>query len=221
MAYAIDPATYTTTLFTDDGSGTPDNFTNVNSATHVYALGVMTFTDPNASDNYSYKDVSKSVATYLVRAKFNLTSKGGSGSAALISWTNTALSSVLFQVFIRISDGALQYTDAGTATTASILSTGVDYYLEIVGNTTTNLNDIYLQGSVIASQVALRGGSTGRFFVGGGSSASTQVNVYDEMLIKEGLVTTTVKTVNGLAKASVKSVDGLAVAEAKTFQGLA
>jgi len=186
-------ADYTNELLNDDCSGVPDNWTNVNTATHTFAGGVMTVTDNGGSSEYIYKAKATDHEFYI-EAKFKYT-----------SWTSTpvvmqvwaAADAMLIGCLVNATTKSLYAWDGGGwADTGKDLVLNTEYVLKMWCDSTDGHWMLDLDGTEYGLYHVGTNNVPAKFLIGGGTSAALWVQVYDYVLIKDTLKTGTNCQVN-------------------------
>lgn len=195
MAFAINPLTYPYNFFTDNCGGTPDYWTNGNSATHTFSTGIMTVTDSNSglSGFINTAAFTPNTGDMLVQIKFNVTSRSVTsgqfaGVIQLIDNPGSFLSSVVFGIG---GNGKFSYLNAGAAVTdlTTTYTTATDYYIDIVVHLSLKTWDVYINGVLDTAGLAFITGTTSAnvpvLVIGGGNSPSTWVYAVDYVTYRQ------------------------------------
>lgn len=194
MSFFTDTSKYQTTIFNDDMSGTPDNWTNKSGATHSYASSQLTFTD---DDVLSSELITASVISINRYKLIQLTWKWTSGNSTPVVFqfgdaTDPVTPLLGVGCYIDFSTNNIFARDgSGWTSTSQTLATNTLQDLEFVMDTTLGTYRLYMNGTFI-NTYTIDTGTTNyiHLIIGGGSTAATEVYVFSKVLLKEGLQST-------------------------------
>lgn len=167
-------------LFTDNFSGTPDNWTNFNSGTHSFSGNEMSVVDNSgsASRGVALTNALPSLtATSRIKTRLKVTGVGGSGDyIGLVQMIdNTTDFNGWFGLYYHVTTGKFA-NNAGTDLNTSF-SVDTYYDIDIVIHKNTGTWDVYINGTLDTAGIAAISGWTdarlARPVIGGGNSPRT------------------------------------------------
>jgi len=192
---------YTNEILNDDCSGSPDNWTNGNSATHTFSGGKMTVIDNNGSaSEYIYKNETNTNKDYYFQVDVNFTS--GSSTPIFIQLSDdTGIGYLIAGAYIDWSDGSLYARNGNGWTDTTVnLSTSTDYVIKFWGDATAGTFTIDVDGTEYGTYTSDSAADTSinNLVIGGGSSGATWTSVFDNVIFKDTYVPYTPPTENWL-----------------------
>ena len=226
MAYAINAAGYSTTLLNDTLTGSPDYWTNLNSATHSYASSELTVADNSgAASRGIYADQGAQTARKIyVRTTWKRTASNSSTPLVLtLCDTSNTISVGIYQD--HSTNTIYARNGAGWTSTGVTLASGVTQQLEYVIDRDAGTWKLYFDGSLIGTYNidATTDAAFGRLLVGGGTTAATWTFVFSDVILWKHTIATGpsgVKTRNGVAIGSVKTLSGVAIGSVNKVNGV-
>jgi len=220
MAYFYNLSQFATTVFHDDMSGTPDNWTD-NGTTHSFIAGRMIVADDavGASENcYSNQSATNSIV--YVRFPWQYTALVN--IPIVFQYANTSfVMAVAFYVDSTASGSIFARNGAGWTDTGVDIAISTDTEVEFYIDRGAGTYKLYFNGSLINTYSIDTTGSsvTSRLVIGGGNTVATWTYSIGEMWVKEGLATgpANLKSYNTNVKANIKTMNTNPITNVKTF----
>lgn len=186
MAYAINAATYTTTIFSDSLSGTPDNWTDGGGGGHSYASSELTFTDNSgASSEYTTNSPgSQSARKLYFRTTWRYTS--GSSTPALLHLDDGSFNHSV-GMYVDFDVGGLLYARDGAGNTSTGITVGsaTNREIEFVIDRDAGTYQIYVAGSLTGTYTITTNNDANfsRITIGGGTTGAQEVYVFSDTIL--------------------------------------
>ncbi len=193
MAYAINANTYANFSLNDTLTGSPDYWTNVNSATHSYSSNELTFVDNSTGASRAITNTpgSSSVKTWYLRTTWKYTANNGSTPIG-ITIGNISFG-VAIGFYIDFGASGLIYARNGNGWTSTGQTVANNTYKQIEFTADRNAGTwkLYIDGSLINTyNIDLNTDADWAMIViGGGTTAATETYVFSDVFMVKNTVT--------------------------------